>query len=313
VNVPSEIEKSIEMTQYEIEKAAVKIQKSPEKVQLMIEDTKKTVKETQTATVKIVNEAQQMPKRVGDTVAGTVKEVRAIPTKVNKSIEDTKNEVKYFVQEARYRTGLEIRPRPPPPPPQAKSLEELRNELALKVAKEAALFAGKASIVIATGTAGMAVGGVKIALQAAKAAQEKSKRERKDGDMVRESQLATPITTAPKVTPLSIAEIDPSLEKEVSEALRLVEVAMKESKVTEISKPEVEVAMKESKVTEISEPEVKIETTRKVLRKSRPLAISPNDIDINEAVKRANLAAENAQKDAAFLKAFLNKRKMSKK
>lgn len=298
VNVPGELEKSLEMTQYEIEKAVVEIQKTPEKIQQIVEGTKKTAKETQKATVNIFNEAQQVPKKVGDAVVGTVKEVQAIPTKVNNSIEETKRSieetkkgVEYFVQDAKYRTGIEIRPRPPPTPPKAKSPEELGREIALKVAKEAVLFAGKASIVIAQGTADMAVGGVKVALQAAKTAQENSK-ERKDSDMASERQLVTPIvTSAPPVTPLSIAEIDPSLEKEVSEALRLAEAAVNEPKAVQILKSG-----------------AKTNVTSEVSRKTRPVAISPNNIDINDAVKRAKLAAKNAQRDAAELEELLKKR-----
>mmetsp|Transcript_12147 Transcript_12147/g.18214 ORF Transcript_12147/g.18214 Transcript_12147/m.18214 type:complete len:684 (+) Transcript_12147:131-2182(+) len=302
VKLPSEVEKSVEATQYQIDRTVEELQRAPEKFQQVVQGTMKSVEETQKTTLKIVNEVQQVPKKVGGVVVGTVKEVQAIPTKVNNSISDTKRSieetrkgVENFVQETKYRTGLEQRP-----PPPAKAPEELRKDLALKVAKEAAVFAGKASVVIAQSTAGMAVGGVKLALQAAKTAQEKSKKERKDGDMVRERRVVAPIArSSSPVTPMSIAEIDPMLEKEVAEALRLAEAAVNAPPVLQQApKPLVE-----------SKPKPAI----KVLRRPKPVAISPNDIDINEAVNRAKLAAQNAKRDAAELEDFLNKRRVAKK
>lgn len=309
VKLPSEVEKSVEATQYQIDRTVEELQRAPEKFQQVVQGTMKSVEETQKTTLKIVNEVQQVPKKVGGVVVGTVKEVQAIPTKISnsishtkrsieetkRSIEETRKGVENFVQETKYRTGLEQRP-----PPPAKAPEELRKDLALKVAKEAAVFAGKASVVIAQSTAGMAVGGVKLALQAAKTAQEKSKKERKDGDMVRERRVVAPIArSSSPVTPMSIAEIDPMLEKEVAEALRLAEAAVNAPPVLQQApKPLVE-----------SKPKPAI----KVLRRPKPVAISPNDIDINEAVNRAKLAAQNAKRDAAELEDFLNKRRVAKK
>ena len=305
VKLPSEVEKSVEATQYQFEKTVEELQRAPEKFQQVVQGTRKSVEETQKTTLKIVNEVQQVPKKVGGVVVGTVKEVQAIPTKVNNSISDTKRSieetrkgVENFVQETKYGTGIEQRP--PPPPPPAKAPEELRKDLALKVAKEAAVFAGKASVVIAQSTAGMAVGGVKLALQAVKTAQEKSKKERKDGDMVRERRVVAPIArSSSPVIPMSIADIDPMLEKEVAEALRLAEAAVNAPPVLQQApKPLVE-----------SKPKPAI----KVLRRPKPVAISPNDIDINEAVNRAKLAAQYAKRDAAKLEDFLNKRRVVKK
>jgi hypothetical protein len=297
VNLPSEVEKSFEATQYEIERTVEELQRTPEKFQQVVQGTRKSVEETQNNYLKIVNDVQQVPEKVADSVVGTIKEVQAIPTKVNNSISETKRTidetrkgVETFAQETKYATGLEQRPPPPPVPP--KSPEELRKELALKVAKEAAFFVGKASVVIAQGTAGMAVGGVKLALQAAKTAQEKSKtkKERKDGDMVRERRVVakTPIArSSSPVTPKSIADIDPMLEKEVAEALRLADAA-------------------------VNAPTV-LQPSIKVLRRPKSVAVTSNDIDINASVNRAKLAAQNAQRDAAELEVFLNKRRVVEK
>ena len=309
VNLPSEVEKSFEATQYEIERTVEELQRTPEKFQQVVQGTRKSVEETQNNYLKIVNDVQQVPEKVGDIVVGTIKEVQAIPTKVNNSISETKRTidetrkgVETFVQETKYILRLEQRPPPPPVPPN--SPEELRKELALKVAKEAAFFVGKASVVIAQGTAGMAVGGVKLALQAAKTAQEKSKtkKERKDGDMVRERRVVakTPIArSSSPVTPKSIADIDPMLEKEVAEALRLAEAAVNAPKVHQHTlTPLVE-----------STPKPAIN----VLREAKHITITSKDINIKEAVNRAKLAAQFAKRDANQLEESLNKRRLAKK
>ena len=294
VNLPSEVEKSFEATQYEIERTVEELQRTPEKFQQVVQGTRKSVEETQNNYLKIVNDVQQVPKKVADSVVGTIKEAQAIPTKVNNSISETKRSTKRtidetrkgvetFVQETKYILRLEQRPPPPPVPPN--SPEELRKELALKVAKEAAFFVGKASVVIAQSTASMAVDGVKFALQAVKTAQEKSKKEKKDRDTIR---VVAPITkSSSPVIPLSIADIDPMLEKEVAEALRLADAA-------------------------VNAPTV-LQPSIKVLRRPKSVAVTSNDIDINASVNRAKLAAQNAQRDAAELEVFLNKRRVVEK
>jgi hypothetical protein len=302
VNLPSEVEKSFEATQYEIERTVEELQRTPEKFQQVVQGTRKSVEETQNNYLKIVNDVQQVPEKVGDIVVGTIKEVQAIPTKVNNSISETKRTidetrkgVETFAQETKYATGLEQRPPPPPVPP--KSPEELRKELALKVAKEAAFFVGKASVVIAQSTASMAVDGVKFALQAVKTAQEKSKKEKKDRDTIR---VVAPITkSSSPVIPLSIADIDPMLEKEVAEALRLAEAAVNAPKVHQHTlTPLVE-----------STPKPAIN----VLREAKHITITSKDINIKEAVNRAKLAAQFAKRDANQLEESLNKRRLAKK
>lgn len=304
-NLPSELEKNIEMTQGKIGQTVDEIQSTPKKIQQQVENTKKSLRETQKKAIKLVNDVQQVPKKVGDTVVGTVREVQALPTKVQSSIEETRNsvevareEVQSLVMETKYLAGLEKRPIPPPPPPRPKTSSEKAKELAVKVTKGTVLFAGKAAVVVVKGTVGMVAGGVKLAWQGVK------NRRKKQLEVVVENKRERPTlskytsTGVPQSdnTPKSIAEIDPMLEKEVSEALRLAEAAM---------------STQERK--ERSEPNAKNDSNSNVMSKPVSGVASPNDIDINEAMQRAKAAAEEAKRNAEELEEMLNRRSVIKK
>jgi hypothetical protein len=304
-NLPSELEKNIEMTQGKIGQTVDEIKITPKKIQQQVEDTKKSLRETQRKAIQLVNDVQQVPKKVGDTVVGTVREVQALPTKVQSSIEETRNsvevareEVQSLFMETKYLTGLEKRPIPPPPPPRPKTSSEKAKELAVKVTKGTVLFAGKAAVVVVKGTVGMVAGGVKLAWQGVKNRRKKQLEVVVENKRERSTLSKYTSTGAPQSdnTPKSIAEIDPMLEKEVAEALRLAEAA---------------VSMQERK--ERSEPNTKIDPNSNVMSKPVSGVASPNDIDINEAMQRAKAAAEEAKRNAEELEEMLNRRSVVKK
>lgn len=282
---PSDVEKGMENMQSAVDggitqsqQALVEIKKTPQLLQQAIEDTKKSVEETRRATMEVVQEVQSMPMKVQSTI-------QAIPTQVENSISETQksiNEKKEGVEqiikgvenmtnEVKYMTGLAYRPKPPPPP---KTTEDLAKDVAVGVAKGTASLAGKAGVAVAKGTAGMAISGAKMAWEAAKSSKgDKSKRPE---PTTAAPPLAATTVTAPEA-PKSIAEIDPLLEMEVAEALRVADEAL-------------------------SPPKITAETL-----------VSAKDIDINEAVQRAKKAAAQAAEDAAELEAMLNERMTLKK
>lgn len=302
LNIPNEVEQSVAKTQYQIEGAIDEIQKTPKNIQNFVDGTIKSVEEGQKAVVKAVDDVKQIPRKMSESVTSTVKdvqatveEIQAIPTKVNnsieetkKSIDDTKKSFEGFVQEARYVTGVEKRPPPPPPTP-----EEVRNELAKKVVKETVSLAGKATVVVAKGTAGMAVSGAKLAMQAAATARKDEEQKKKEALIAQQQMKIQASIDVP--TPRSIAEIDEDLDKEVAEALRLAELVGTKTDIKEEIKPESE---------SISTPESKLPLQKKIPRR-RPVAVAPKDIDINEAVFKAKQAAYKAQKDVDEMKEIL--------
>ncbi|GFH46668.1 hypothetical protein CTEN210_03142 [Chaetoceros tenuissimus] len=302
LNIPNEVEQSVAKTQYQIEGAIDEIQKTPKNIQNFVDGTIKSVEEGQKAVVKAVDDVKQIPRKMSETVTSTVKdvqatveEIQAIPSKVNNSIEetkksinDTKKSIEGFVQEVRYVTGVEKRPPPPPPTP-----EEARKELAKKVVKETVSLAGKATIVVAKGTAGMAVSGAKLAMQAAATARKDEEQKKKEALIAQQQMKMQASIDVP--TPRSIAEIDEDLDKEVAEALRLAELVGTKTDTKEETKPE---------STSISTSESKLPLQKKIPRR-RPVAVAPKDIDINEAVFKAKQAAYKAQKDVDEMKEIL--------
>lgn len=294
LNTPTQIERSFAATQSALDETMVQITSAPEKIQRALDDTKKGVEETQRATMEVIDEVKAIPVKVSTSVGEIVSEVQAIPGKVEtsvsntkRSVEQTKEGLQQFVKsvenltaEAKYLSGLEQRPPPPPPPP--KTNEEFAKDVAIGVAKGTASLAGKASVVVAKGTAGMAVSGAKLAWQAAQS-------EDKNGKSVPAGARDLSISTADMAeTPKTIAEIDPSLEAEVVEALRIAEQAL-------------------------ATPRAAIATEKQEKRSSRRAAVGPKGIDINEAVQRAKRAAAQAEKDAAELEAMLIERRALKK
>jgi uncharacterized protein YoxC len=302
------VEKNVERTQDVIGRTVEEIQSTPKKIQQQVEGTKKSLQESQAKALQFVNDVQQVPKKVGDTVVGTVREVQSLPIKVQSSIEETqksietaREEVQSLVMETKYLTGLEKRPTPPPPPPRPKTSSEKAKELAVKVTKGTALFAGKASVVIVKGTVGMLASGVKLAWQATTSRRKKTvmveNYSKSDASTKYSSiRVSQSLDTAPK----SIADIDPMLEKEVSEALLLAEaaVSMQERKENNLRTSLVDSDVDSSNASNSPIP--------------APV-VSPNDVDINEAVKRAKAAAEQAKRNAEELEEMLNKRSVVKK
>jgi len=311
MNLPTEVEKKVEMTQNKIGRTVEEIQNTPKKIQQQVEDTKKSLQETQEKAIQFVNDVQQVPKTVGDTVVGTMREVQALPTKVQSSIQETqksievaKEEVQSLVMETKYLTGLEKRPTPPPPPPRPKTSSEKAKELAMKVTKGTAVFAGKAAVVVVKGTVGMVASGVKLAWQATTT---RRKKKGIGGDEFKSSGMSkdTP-TQVPQsdITPKSIAEIDPMLDKEVSEALRLAEEA--------VSKKEREESTMRISLGSHSDSIISSDSSDD-MKQPMPVVTSQTDMDINEVVERAQAAAEQAKRNAEELQEMLNKRSIAKK
>lgn len=306
LSIPSEVEKAIESTQYslattqtQIQDNFLEIQKAPAKIETFVEESKRSTLET-VETVQAI--PGQVEKQIVDTKEGIVKaveDVQAIPgnieRKINetkKSIEETKQGVENFVQkieditfDAKVLAGLEkARPPPPPPPPPPKTAQDI----AIGVAGEAAKLAGKSAVVVATGTVGMGVAGAKLAWGAAsnEIAKNKEKQQRpvsleKIGVKEQEESIANVVSAVTAVNrPKTIAEIDPLLEKEVTEALRVAEEALSATENTATTS-----------VTPI-----------------RSIDGIPT-MDINEAVRKAKEAAFQARKDANDVETMLMERK----
>lgn len=299
LSTPAQLERSALSAQDAVEETMLAIQKTPEKIQRVLEDTKKSVEETQKVTMGVMEDVKAFPQKVSTSVEGVVTEVQAIPRKVETSMEQTKQGVQQTVKgvqqfmqkvedmtnEMKYMTGLEARPPPPPKPP--RTTEELAKDVAVGVAKGTASLAGKAGVVVAKGTAGMAVSGAKLAWQAATADQPKKTAAKSRDIVIPASSMATKESKAG--TPKSIAEIDPSLEAEVVEALRVAEEAL--------AAPKAESA------------EIDAYAVAAAVQKRGPV-VSTKDIDINEAVRRAKTAAAQAKRDADELEAMLAERRI---
>lgn len=282
LDTPARVEETVLTTQYALEETMTQIKSTPDTLQKMVDDTKKSVEETQKATMQVVAEVQSIPGKV-QKIPG---QVETSIKQVENSIQQTKQGVEQFVQqveemtnEVKYFTGIEERPPPPPPPPRTR--EELAKDVAISVAKGTATVAAKAGVVVATGTAGMAVSGAKLAWQAAKSSEDK----KKELEALRKAMITDVSVKEEDIddTPKTIAEIDPSLEAEVVEALRIAEEAL---------------ATQNAVVKK---------------KKSRRKGVSSKDININEAVQRAKMAAAQAQKDVAELEAMLAERQVVKK
>uniref|UniRef100_A0A7S3Q8V2 Uncharacterized protein n=1 Tax=Chaetoceros debilis TaxID=122233 RepID=A0A7S3Q8V2_9STRA len=312
LSIPSEVEKAIDSTQYSIATAQTQIQdnflelqKAPAKIETFVQESKRTTLET-VETVQAI--PGQVEKQIVDTKEGIVKaveDVQAIPgnieRKINetkKSIEETRQGVENFVQkieditfDAKVLAGLEkARPPPPPPPPPPKTAQDI----AIGVAGEAAKLAGKSAVVVATGTVGMGVAGAKIAWGAASNEITKNREKQQrlqvvslDKIGVQEQEESIAIAKAVSAVtavdrPQTMAEIDPLLEKEVREALRVAEEALS--------------ATENSATTSVTAP-------------IRSIDGIPT-MDINEAVKKAKEAAFQARRDANDLEAMLMERKL---
>jgi hypothetical protein len=291
LNTPAQLERSLLGTQDTFDVTMIQIKSTPDKIQQVLENTKKSVEETQRVTMDVVEEVKTIPQKVTTSAEEVVAGVETSINNTKETIEQTKQGMFQFVQkvgditnEAKYITGLEQRPLPPPPPP--RTTEELAKDVAMDVAKGTASIAGKAGLVVAKGTAGMAVSGAKLAWQAA------TSTEQPKGEMT-DATRDIPFVAAADMaeTPKTIAEIDPTLEAEVVEALRVAEQAL-------------------------AAPNVEATAPTMVLQKkrtSRRTAVGPKDIDINEAVKRAKNAAAQTKRDVDELEAMLAERQVVKK
>lgn len=313
LSIPEEVEKMIEATQdamettqTQIQSSIVEIQQTPDKIEQAVVQTRATTTETIETIKQIPIQVESKLTETKEGITKTIQEVQAIPGKVEqtvtetkKSIEDTKQGVANFVQkvedltfDAKVMVGLEkAKPPPPPPPPPPKTSQDIARE----VAGEAVKLAGKGAVVVAKGTAGMGISGAKLAWNAATKAQEKKKMEQQQKKELQrnvEESVRAAATSAkaediipkrvPKAEnlpkpPRTIAEIDPLLEKEVAEALRVAEEALAAGK---------------------QEQAVAIAKTEGI-----------PTMDINEAVMKAKEAAAQARKDAAELEAMLMERK----
>ena len=311
LSLPDEIDKTLTNTQMTLESSKTnldgtmkELSRTPQKFQSAVESTKRSVAESKVAVTNVVQQVQSIPTKVENTYTNTIKNVEETGMNVAefvKSVQDVTYNVKM-------KAGLLEEPRvlPTPPSTPPRSAKELALDVAEGAAKGAAVLTSKASVIVAKGTVGMTVSGAKIAWSAAssalpfnKASSTSTSRDnvkqvtmnnKKVNTVKMEELVGIPLDTIK--TPLvdSIAKIDPLLELEVTEALRLAEEAM-------------------------NNPKTSFETKTKIKKNTFFSSSSTIDedgvmsIDISEALRKVKKAAAQASADAAELEDMLQNRK----
>ena len=294
------IDDTFEQATIQSKKTVNDIQTIPNKIQKTINDAKVSVENTQKATIYFAEEVKSIPQKIEESVEDTKKSIQ----ETKQGVDDLVHKVEDVTFEAKVLVGIEKpKPKPPPLPPVKTS-----SDIAMDVAGAAAKLTGKALFAIGKGTIGLTAHAAKLAFKAASASKDDNNKkiyEKEevvvasiDGLEQTKSSLSSGLTNTadnnnsitteknkePKsdtkelvldTNPLaSIREIDPLLDREVADALRLAEESLESAK------------------QEKSSP---------------PTKISSMEIDL--ALEKARFAASQARKDAEELESMLQKRK----
>lgn len=285
LSLPKQVEESIasaenalEQTVDQTKKTAKEVRAIPSKVQLAVEDTKQSVKNTKQATIEAVEEVKSIPQKIEKRVADTKQSIK----ETKEGVEDFVQKVDSFAFEVKVIAGLEKpKPKPPPPPPPPKTNKEIALEVAGVVAKTTGKAAVQTAVVVGKGTIGLTTSAAKVAYNVA-TAERVEKKENKPSLLSRVAKTVKPQRKEEEVehmnsnieTTVTIGEIDPLLEREVTDALRSAEEAL-----DTISKE------KENPSSDLT------------------------SLQINEALLKAKTAAAEARRDAEELQSMLEKRK----
>ena len=261
-------------------------QSLPLKIQKAVQDTKEslletqrqtqqTIQETKERTQKAIQTVQNLPQTVEMTVEESQRKVQDAAEKVrraSKQLEDLTFEAKVIL-------GMEEpKPKPPPPP---KSGEEVAKELAVKAAGTVASAAGNIAVEAGKGTVELGFTGAKMAWSALSSKVQEKLDEKKQKE---KNQIIAKTSQVNTKTPVSMAEVDPILDVEVTDALRVAQEALASAE-----KEQTEAELKSQRDDDLGD----IKT-----------------IEINEAVKRARNAAARAKRDAAELESMLKERRI---
>lgn len=299
VALPSKVEEVVESTQYSIEEAMMKagetveeVQTLPLKIQKAVQDTRESLLETQRQTQRTIQETKERTQKAIQTVQNLPQTVEMTVEESQRKVQDAAENVRRTAKqledmtfEAKVVLGMEEpKPKPPPPP---KSGEEIAKELAVKAAGTVASTAGKVAVEAGKGTVELGFSGAKMAWSALSSkVQEKldEKKQNETNDIFAKTSQMNENSNNSVKKPVSMAEVDPILDVEVTDALRVAQEALA-------------FAEQEQRETELE---------------------NQNDddlgqiktIEINEAVKRARRAAARAKRDAAELESMLKERRI---
>jgi len=299
VALPSKVEEVVESTQYSIEEAMIKagetageVQSLPLKIQKAVQEARESILETQRQTQRSIQETKERTQNVIQTVQNLPQTVEATVEESQRKVQEATDNVRRAAKqledltfEAKVVLGLEeAKPKPPPPP---KSGEEIAKELAVKAAGTVASAAGNLAVEAGKGTVELGFTGAKMAFSALSSKVQKQldeKKEQKNDEIIAKvSQVKESSNTSVK-TPVSMAEVDPVLDVEVTNALRVAQEALASAE------------MEQREAEEENEDDDDLGDIK--------------TIEINEAVKRARKAAARAKRDAAELESMLKERRI---
>eukprot|EP00559_Dactyliosolen_fragilissimus_P002090 CAMPEP_0184871824 /NCGR_PEP_ID=MMETSP0580-20130426/40940_1 /TAXON_ID=1118495 /ORGANISM="Dactyliosolen fragilissimus" /LENGTH=684 /DNA_ID=CAMNT_0027374535 /DNA_START=973 /DNA_END=3027 /DNA_ORIENTATION=- len=249
--IPSTVETKIEESIELAENLKTKVQSIPSEVSNTIETTQET-------TNQIIQEVTAIPKKVETTIDQTTQSIlstkeaiEAIPTNVSSKITEVKQTATQITQsiedltyEAKVLTGIEKRKPKPPPPPPVRTNSEIVTEFTTKAGWFVAKNTGKTAWFLTKGAVSLGASGAKIAYRAVIDRNSKKDNLTAPNPALERNDVTEAVLELEEDI-LSLAEVDPSLEKEVMDALRMANEALNSSAKFEERKKEQDKAILE--------------------------------------------------------------------
>ena len=218
-----EIGNSIDETKRKVQNLVDDVTAIPERIQSAATAVKDTVDNTVRTTNDIVQDIQNIPATIQENIQQTSMKIDQTKEIINQSIK----QVQEITSQAKVLVGLE-KAKPAPPSPPVVTKPKSNPLLAFEIASSALVSLAKLAIYLGQGLVNVGISTSKAGRSMFEDSKRKKEERVKTPELNKSSEPS--ITKTPQINPsISLAEIDPNLDREVSEALRLASEAMSKS------------------------------------------------------------------------------------
>jgi archaellum component FlaC len=248
------IEDSIDETSEKVQNVVEDVTAIPERIQSAAQSMKDAADETVRITTVVAQDIQNIPEAIQENILQTSMKMDQTKESINQAVQQVQDltfKTKVFV-------GLEKPiPLPPPPPPMPKP--KSNQQVALEIAGSFLATGGKVAWFLGKGLVFLGKGLVSVGVTAANigwSLYQDSKRKQEERESLSKTSESAVVVEIPSLkTPtslkqidqkfemeesdksISLAQIDPLLDRQVSEALRLASEALSQSAIPQSNKP----------------------------------------------------------------------------